>query len=219
MSALARRGLWALPVGGAVMLLASLPWVWDVGHPAAQYDPPVFARFVTSPVGIFTIYGYLVGSLCLLLGFVALYAHVPWGSAHRWAGAGMVLGVTSTLFLSGFAFTLLGAAVVADYYLSGHQDASALLGKFEGGSVLSPRLRAYAIVSIVVGLAGGVAMAVAIWRSGRLPKWIGIPLVGAFIWLIGGPISSVLTIFVGTWIAYRGGRRQPAQAEATTGSL
>lgn len=202
MSALARRGLWALPVGGAVMLFAWLPWLWDVGHPAAQYDPPVFARYVASPVGTFTIYGYLIGSLCLLFGFLALYAHVPWGSAHKWAAAGMILGVTSALLLSGFAFTLLGAAVVADYYLSGHQDASALLGKFEGSSGLLP----YGIVSIVVGLAGGVAMAVAIWRSGRFPRWIGIPLISAFVWIIGGPISSVLTILVGAWIAYRAGQ-------------
>lgn len=194
MSALARRGLWALPVGGAVMLLAWLPWVWDVGHPAAQYDPPVFARYVTSPVGTFTIYGYLAGSLCLLLGFVALYAHVPWGSAHKWAAVGMILGVTSALLLSGFAFTLLGATVVADYYLAGHQDASGLLGKFEGASAASARIRAYGIVAILVGLAGGIAMAVAIWRSGRLPRWVGIPLISAFLWILGGPISSVLTM-------------------------
>jgi hypothetical protein len=131
----------------------------------------------------------------------------------------MILGVTSALLLSGFAFTLLGAAVVADYYLSGHQDASALLGKFEGASALSARLRVYGIVTILVGLAGGVAMAVAIWRSRQLPRWVGILLVGAFVWILGGPISSVLTIFVGTWIAYRAGGEQPAQVEVNTPSL
>jgi len=88
-------------------------------------------------------------------------------------------------------------------------------GNFEGASAVSARIRAYGIVAILVGLAGGIAMAVAIWRSGRLPRWVGILLVGAFVWLIGGPISSVLTIFVGVWIAYRAGRGQPAQAVST----
>ena len=203
MSTFERRCLWALPAGGIITLIAFLPWVSDIGHPAAQYDPPAFARLITSPVGPVTFYGYLIGALCVIFGVLALYLYLSSTPAHNWAAAGMILGITGTVSLIAMAFALLSASVVADFYLSGHEDAAALLGNFEGGSAVSARLISLVLVTLVVGLTGGVAMAVAIWRSGRLPKWLGIPLVAGFVLPLSGPIGMAVLIFAGAWIAYR----------------
>jgi hypothetical protein len=176
MNTLARRGLWALPVAGALVLAG---WFYFLGGPSVQNDPEGYARSITSAASTVVGYAYLVGLLCLLFGLLALYAYLAPGPAHTWAAAGMILGVASVaLLLGAFAVLVLGAAVVADVFLSGHQDVSAAIVKLSGGSNLSGRIIALLVVIILLGLAGAVATATAVWRSGKAPEMGGHPASG-----------------------------------------
>lgn len=219
MNELTRRGLWALPVAGVLVLLG---WLFFIGGPSVRNDPAGYARSVTSAASIVVGYVYLVGLLCLLFGLLALYLYLAPGRAHAWAAAGMILGVASVgLLLGVFGMLVLASAVLGDVYLSGHQDVSAAMLQLSGGN-LSGRIIAFLIVVILLGLAGAVATATAVWRSRQLSKWAGILLaVGVVLTIASGPIvthiGAILLVITGAWIAWRVG--QEHQPEVRGGQL
>ena len=137
-----------------------------------------YARGLTSAVHAVSGYLYLAGLISLLFGLLALYAYLARTRASSWAGAGMIASVVGiALALPAFGITRLGDTVLADVYLDGHTDLGAAMGLLPDLTV-TYRTTAYFGLFVVVSLLGAIAYAVAVWKSGSLPKWAGV-LVGA----------------------------------------
>jgi hypothetical protein len=191
MDNLIRRGLFALPAAG---VLTAVPWLFILGNSSSvKSDPEGYARGLTSASHLVGGYLYLAGLICLLFGLLALYGYLARSRASSWAAGGMivsVVGIAVALSVLG----MLGAnAVLADVYLAGHKDVSAAMLALTGGSDLSNRVSAYLIVLLVISLIGAIANAVAVWRSGSLPKWSGVLVAAGFL------LSMTLTPFI-AWI-------------------
>jgi hypothetical protein len=131
----------------------------------------------------------------------------------------MVLSVVSYLLftvpgvISTFATPPIGAA-----YLAGNRDVMTL----EFSSVLSLII----VLALLLAVVGNVIFAVAIWRSGILPKWSGLLWgVGSFVFYLLGaalgmattgaslptqPVGAALLAIAGAWISWAVLRRSGA---------
>ena len=178
MTELVRRGIYALPAAG---ILTAVPWIFLLGHPSIKTDPDGYARSVTTASNSFGGYLYLAGLICLLFGLLALYGYLARTPAASWAALGMIVSVIGiALALPVFGILGLTDSVLADVYLAGHKDVSAAMLLLSGGS-FSNRITAYFGVFIFVCLIGAIAYAVAVWRSGSLPRWAGVLLAAGFV--------------------------------------
>lgn len=171
MTDLARRGIYALPVAG---VLTAAPWVFILGGPSVKTDPEGYARNLISSSHAASVYVYLAGFVCLLFGLLALYGYLARTRASSWAALGLIVSVVAiALALPVFGIVGLADQVLGDVYLAGHKDVSAAMLQMAGGT-FSDRINNYFGVLIYVSLLGAIATAVAIWRSGTLPKWAGV---------------------------------------------
>ncbi len=178
---LSRWGLWALPAAGVLTGVLWLGALFAGASPDPSSDQAGFARFVTSPG--WTIIGdvYIIGVLCLLFGVVALYAVLAESPARQWAAVGMILGVISMALLVGVWMILAFAdPILGDLYQSGQQGAGEAFKVMSGGH-WSGRMVPVFIVGGLAGLIAAISLGVAIWRSGRLPKWVGVAFGVAFL--------------------------------------
>jgi hypothetical protein len=191
MTDLARRGIYALP---AAAILTAVPWIFILSHPAVKTDPQGYARSVTSTGQAVGAYLYLAGFICLLLGLFALYGHLARARASSWAGVGLIVSVVGiALALPIFGVVGLANQVLSDVYLAGHKDVSAAMVLMAGGT-FSDRINNYFGVIIYVSLFGAIANAVAVWRSGSLPRVAGILIAAGF----------VLSMTISPFIAWAG---------------
>ena len=214
MTDLARRGIYALP---AAAILTAVPWIFILSHPDAKTDPQGYARNVTSTGQAVGGYLYMAGLICLLFGLIALYGYLARTRASSWAAAGMILSVVGiAMALPIFGILGLANQVLADVYLVGHKDVSAAMVLMAGGT-FSNRINNYFGVIILVSLLGAIANAVAVWKSGSLPKVAGILVAAGFV------LSMTLSPFIawagavclligGAWLA----RRASGTASADT---
>jgi hypothetical protein len=175
-------------------------------NPDVDTDPKGAADAATSVISLGGGVVYILATIALLFGVMALYG---WLAAGRTGGAalvGLVLSIVSVgLLLAGLGAFTLASAVAADVYRSGDAGASAVLAKLSGGN-FGKAILADLIVAIVLGLAGAVVNGVAIWRSGTLPRWSGVLYAAGFALLVGSaPIVSqvggILLLIGGIWIA------------------
>ena len=119
--------------------------------------------------------------ICLLFGLLALYGYLARTRASSWAGGGMIVSVVGiALALPVFGILGLADAVLADVYLAGHKDVSAAMPLLAGGS-FSNRIIAYFGVFLLISLIGAIAYAMAVWKSGSLPKWAGVLVAAGFV--------------------------------------
>ena len=171
MTDLTRRGIYALPVAG---VLTAAPWVFILAGPSVKTDPEGYARNLISSSHAASFYVYLAGFVCLLFGLLALYGCLARTRASSWAAGGLIVSVVAiALALPVFGILGLADQVLGDVYLAGHKDVSAAMLQMAGGT-FSNRINNYFGVLIYVSLFGAIANAVAVWRSGTLPKWAGI---------------------------------------------
>jgi hypothetical protein len=212
MTDLARRGIYALPAAG---ILTAVPWVLSLGSPSVKTDPAGYAHSLTSATHVVGGYLYLAGLICLLFGLLALYALLARTPIASWAGRGMIFSLLGiALALPAFGVTRLGDTVLADVYLDGHQGVSAALGLLPD-LTLTYRTTTYFAVFVLISLVGAIASAVAVWKSGALPKWAGV-LVGAGFWLslTFSPglawVGALCLVIGGVWLA-----RSVSQAPST----
>ena len=118
----------------------------------------------------------------LALGAVLATSH-----ERRLAQRGLVLSVAGMAFI----MTLFGAATFAQpavgrAYLAGQQAAVAINSDLYGAPAVAVGLTGGLLYS-----AGAVLMGVAVWQSGTLPRWAGLPsavavpqiaIVGSVVW-------------------------------------
>lgn len=187
-----RLGLWAIPAAGVVI---GAHWLFPEGPPTAD---GVAHHFTSIPTLIAQEYVLFLGGLLLLLfGVIAMSAYLANAGARTSAIVGMVLSVSGiVLFLPIAAIPTLVYPVLGQAYLSGHPEMASAMQLFSPmPHGLQGWLRVHAILALVVSIAGAIAMAVAIWRSGKFPRWAAVVYAIAF--------SLVMTDTpVVAWIGY-----------------
>jgi hypothetical protein len=215
-SAPVRWGAWLLPI--AAILPVIFFTIGMIGpNPDVDTDPKGAADAAANAGAVGGGIVYMLAAVALILGLMALYVWLATGRTGRAALAGLVLSVVSVgLLLAGLGAAFLAAAIAANVYLSGDAGASAVLAKLSGGNFGTAVLVDF-IATMVVGLIGGVANGVAIWRSGTLPKWAGVLYAAGFaLMMASAPIvtqlGGVLLVIGGVWIA-----RTISQTDATAG--
>jgi hypothetical protein len=112
-----------------------------------------------------------VALVLLPFGVLTVFADLASSHARTLALVGMLLGIAGAgLFLPVAGVEAFALPAIARLYLHGQAGA---LGAIDGArsglqaTVLLPGL-------VLLGL-GGVFTALAVWRSGKLPRWAGIP--------------------------------------------
>lgn len=164
-------------------------------------------------------------------GAVAAMGSAAWVAAHLFAMIGFILLVSglfalhhvlgTTLSTVAAAVTGIGAGLTLPYYGAEDFSLHAIATKFAQGQrfdlldmIDSVRNNPVAITTFGIGLVllgiGGVFAAVAIWRSGDLPRYSGIPFAAGFVLFIPqffapGPIRiahGALVMAGALWVAY-----------------
>lgn len=198
---LVRIGILAAPIAGALKLLGNLGTFNSIGYGI----PPASEAAIASGPGF--LIGELVGSTLptVLTPFwvFALFAYlVPAGSRRLLTAA-----MTCCLLGAGFVLAALGVVnyaipALADAYLAGQPAAMAVADSF----FLWPRSAIfYPAVLVPVG---SVLFAVAMWRSGAIPRAAAaLFALGTLLISAPGPIHTlhlaggILTLASGLWIS------------------
>ena len=155
----------------------------------------------------------IVSLIVLMFGFQALQTFLERDSVDRWAFAGMVTSLISVgLFLSFIGIFAFAAPVAGRLYLNGQVQAVGVISEATGTS--NPTALAFGGVSVLSSILGAILFSVAIWRSGKLPKWSAVayaisaplnwtPHYIPALWLLGGILlfAAGIGITQGTWNA------------------
>ena len=219
-------GLLGVPIYGVLTFWTSLDPQPD---PGTQLE--AWARFVTTNEYLLEhLFGSLLGMILVIFGTFALgayFARSRAGGMGLWAMVITVLGNLLYLTIGG-----VSALAVPE------EGQAVLLGLEEYEEL--PDIPADTALIAIYGIAflllfvGNVLLAVAIWRSGTLPKWAGVIwgasavfvyLLSAVWFLIAGArvtpptvlVGMALLVISGAWIAWSVlSRPSTAQAEAGT---
>jgi len=199
-----RRGILALPTSGLFATVSSLiPGAWT--DPSA--DPGGFAR-AAGNVALANMIGIPIAVL-LPIGTLALYLCLAGTPAEKWAlGALLLLFAGLGLFMPFIGIFAFAAPVLGRDYLNGDMNAVNVITQSTG--ISNPSALVFGTTAILLLFSSSLLLAVAIWRSRRIPKWSGImyavatPL-GIDPLTIYQPIVAVLggilLLTSGVWIA------------------
>jgi len=216
-----RRGAWTLPAAG---LLLGAPWIKPyfagsvglLGMAGPQADPNMidnrtWARIATSDGYALFSATQGLGLLCLLFGMFVLYGYLAGGHSPRSALQALVLGVAgivpALMMLGVLAFA---EPVLASLYQKGVDVCSTAafpdllptaLCRWWWGPLPSIvlALALYLLVFLIM-----VTLGDAIWRSGRVPRWVALAFPFAYFGCIA--ITPVLTLIGGFLMVVAGGR-------------
>ena len=168
----------------------------------AASRPLDFSRLVTSPgYALWALRGF-AGVVMEMVGTVGLYLYLQKTKAERLAFFGLLLTLVHHLLGMGvFAVAYFLFPAVGEMVLAGQDQAAAY-------AAITGPLRVFMGLSLASTLAGLAVMAVAVRRSGALPKWSGwVAFAGFF--LIPFP-GVALQFFANAlwggayfWMAYR----------------
>ncbi|MBC5994115.1 hypothetical protein [Pontibacter cellulosilyticus] len=187
----------------------------------AAQRPQEFAELVTSPnYSIWAARG-LVGVLMEMIGTVGLYLYLQRTRAERLAFYGLLFTLTHHILgLGVFALVIFLFPAVGEMVLAGNMEAIRF-------ATMDGALAAFMGASLFTTLAGLALMAVAVWRSGVLPRWSGwMAFLGFALIPFPGVLLQFLTnILWGAayfWMAYsvyKNYGQQEAPEEKLTGEL
>src|ERR1700687_777465 len=216
-----RRGAWTLPAAG---LLLGAPWIkpyfaGSVGL-LGMAGPPADSNMVCNRTWARSATGgghgpfsatQGLGLLCLLFGMFVLYGYLAGGHSPRSALQALVLGVAgivpALMMLGVLAFA---EPVLASLYQKGVDVCSTAafpdllptaLCRWWWGPLPSIvlALALYLLVFLII-----VTLGDAIWRSGRVPRWVALAFPFAYFGCIA--ITPVLTLIGGFLMVVAGGR-------------
>lgn len=186
-----RISVLAFPTAGLVAATAAL--IPGIGT-KPTLDPYGFSK-AADYVGLANLVG-IVSLVFLLFGFQALQTFLERHSANEWAFQGMILSVIGlALFLPFLGIFAFAAPVAGRVYLSGDLQAVDIISQSTGPS--NWVALAFGGVSVLSSVLGSIFFSMAIWRSGKLPKWSAVayalsaplnwtPHYIPALWLLGG---------------------------------
>lgn len=165
-AAYARAGLWLLPVHAVLLALSTL-----THQPDAAIAFPDYARYVTTDVFLVShLFASITGAALGLVGVVAALAFLVRGPAVRTAVLGTVLTIVGTVLTTAvFGAAAFAQPAIGRAHLRGSPDAAAI-----DADVYGAPLFATAGVGLLLFLVGGVAVGLAVARTGRQVHRAGI---------------------------------------------
>lgn len=135
-------------------------------------EPGAFAEMVTSGGFLFYAIRGLVGAVLETAGMIAIYMYLIDTEVEPWAFWGMLISIIGdlggALYFGAMTFIYPAAGALILEGQSAVASVLALPMEFLGGMFL-------------LTLGGLVCLAVAIWRSSRLPRWAGILMLVGFL--------------------------------------
>ncbi|AMM52612.1 hypothetical protein TH61_17455 [Rufibacter sp. DG15C] len=167
----------------------------------ATKRPDAFAELVTSSNYKWWGLRGFVGVLMEMIGTVGLYLYLQKSKAERLAFYGLLLTLTHHILGVGvFAVAFFMFPALAELHLNGDANALAF-------AAIEGPLGAYFALSLAFTLIGLGVMAVAVYRSGHLPRWSGWL---AFVGFLLIPVPGVVVQFAANftwgmaywWMAY-----------------
>jgi hypothetical protein len=203
-------GLLGLPLYGALTFWSSLE-----GQPDPNTQLEAWSRFVTTSQ---YVWGHLLGSILGLIfaifGVFALGAYLATSRAGRLGLVAMAITVFgSALFLPAQGVATFAAPEEGQAVLAGLEEVEDLPPIF-ADTVFGLT----GLLVIVLGFVGNILLGVAVWRSGRLPKWAGALWAAAhvlmYLSLVYGqtigpastpptvPAGAVVVAISGAWMAF-----------------
>jgi hypothetical protein len=214
-----RVGLWALPIYGLANLVGTLS-----SQPDYHKDFPGYARYIHTPQFLASHLGAsLLGTGIGLLGFTALCVYLI--TSSRKSGV-PVAAFVSTILGNIYMVAVIGVAAFAQpaigkAFLAGHHDVIGL-----NASVYGTSLNVAAGVGLGLFFAGAMLFAIAITRSGSLPRNAGILFAASVpMFAIGSitgnalaPAAALLQIGSAIWLARSASQTGPDPRSTTVTS-
>jgi hypothetical protein len=185
----ARRGLWALPVWAALLLVGT--WTHQ---PDYQTDFWQYAQYITTTQFRIThLVASILGAGIGILGLIALFVVLAHRQTLRLAGWALVLAVIGNVLVTAvFGVATFAQPAIGNAYLSGHSTEAIAINS----DVYGPVLFATALPGLLLFTIGVVLFGVAVARSDSFPSLAGIAfaLSGLLFALIGFAIDQVQTV-------------------------
>ena len=204
-------GLLGLPLYGALTFYSSLEAQPD---PNTHYE--AWSRFVTTNHYVLGhVLGSILGLIFAIFGTFALGVYLATSRAGRLGLVAMVITVLGIgLFLPQQGISTFDAPKAGQAYLVAGIESFANLP-----AIFADTVRALTgLLFIVLAVVGNILLGLAIWRSGRLPKWTGALWAAAQVLMylslvyamtIGPastpptvPLGAALLVISGGWMAW-----------------
>jgi len=158
----------------------------------ASQEPEKFAALTTSGAYYWWAGRGFLGVFLEMVGTLGLYFHLQQTKAEKWAFAGLILTLTHQLLGMGvFAIAYFLFPVAGQLYKNGIPQAMPFV-------TMQGALGLFFALSLVCTMAGLACMAVAVQKSGKLPKFSGWLALLGFALI---PVPGVIVQFVAniTW--------------------
>jgi hypothetical protein len=173
-------GVFALPLYAILLVVGTL-----TPQPDQVTDPEGWARFVsTDSYLVQHIATNVVGSVLVILGTFALAVAV----GGRAATTGMVLSVTGqVLFTVPGVISTFATPAIGQAYLRGNRDVLTLQ--------FADVMTVITLLAVLLTVAGGVVLGVAIAKSGTFARWTGYAWAAAAVifYLLGAALGMATT--------------------------
>ncbi|HWV32769.1 MAG TPA: hypothetical protein VN038_24070 [Dyadobacter sp.] len=133
----------------------------------ADAAPAAFARLTTSTAYLWWAGRGFLGVFLEMIGTVGLYLYLQKSKAEKWAFAGLLLTLTHQMLGMGvFAVVYFLFPAAGHLFLAGAPNAISY-------AAMDGALAGLFGISLICTMAGLLCMALAIQKSGKLPKWTG----------------------------------------------
>ena len=204
-------GLLGLPLYGALTFYSSI-------NPQPDYNTHLeaWARYVTTNHYVLShLFSSILGIIFAIFGAIALGAYLAPSRAGRLGLVAMVITVfSSALFLTVGGVSTFSAPEEGQAVLAGLKEFESLPPIFANTAFMAT----FGVATLLL-FVGNLLLGVAVWRSGRLPKWAGALWVAAAVFMypmglvyamtIGADstpptvlVGAVLILISGAWMAY-----------------
>lgn len=185
----ARRGLWALPVWAALLLVGT--WTHQ---PDYQTNFQQYAQYITTTQFLIShLVASILGAGIGILGLIALFVVLAHRQTLRLAAWALVAAVIGNVLVTAvFGAAAFAQPAIGNSYLAGHRAEAIAFNS----DVYGPVLFATALPGLLLFAIGVVLFGVAVARSDSFPRMAGIAfgLSGVLFAIIGFMIGEVQTI-------------------------
>ena len=153
----------------------------------ASAEPEAFAELTTSNAYLWWAGRGFLGVFLEMIGTVGLYLYLQKTRAEKWAFAGLLLTLTHQMLGIGvFAVAYFLFPAAGHLFLAGAPNAISY-------ATMEGALAALFGISLVCTMAGLFCMAIAVQKSGILPKWTGwLALLGFALIPVPGVVIQFL---------------------------